>query len=116
MAYALENEAYRRLPGYLREQHQLEVTQRLVRAFVNEEEINFYARARRGDEEVLIVGESVARLDDASKLGQLRRKLVAVQAVERLPLAPLLVTHFAHPRLLAQAEQEGIIVVQSFEW
>lgn len=116
MAYALENDAYRRLPAYLRERHQLEVTQRLVRTFVNEEEINFYARARRGDEAVLIVGESVSRLDDASKLGQLRRKLAAAQAVETLPLVPLLVTHFAHPKLLAQAEREGIIVVQSFEW
>jgi chromosome segregation ATPase len=116
MAYALENDAYRRLPAYLRERHQIEVTQRLVRTFVNEEEINFYARARRGDEAVLIVGESVSRLDDASKLGQLRRKLAAAQAVETLPLVPLLVTHFAHPKLLAQAEREGIIVVQSFEW
>jgi multidrug efflux pump subunit AcrA (membrane-fusion protein) len=116
MAYALENDAYRRLPGYLSERCQLEVTQRLVRALINDEEINFYARARRGDEAVLIVGESVSRLDDASKLGQLHRKLAAVRAVESLPLVPLIVTHFAHPKLLAQAEQEGIIVVQSFEW
>lgn len=116
VAYVLENEAYRKLPAYLSERRQLEVTERLVRTFVNEEEINFYARARRGNEAVLIVGESVSRLDDASTLGQLRRKLEAVRAVESLPLAPLLVTHFAHPKLLAQAEQEGIIVVQSFEW
>lgn len=116
MAYALENDAYRRLPGYLSERCQLEVTQRLVRALINDEEINFYARARRGDEAVLIVGESVSRLDDASKLGQLHRKLAAVRAVESLPLVPLIVTHFAYPKLLAQAEQEGIIVVQSFEW
>jgi len=116
MAYALENDAYRRLPGYLSERCQLEVTQRLVRALINDEEINFYARARRGDEAVLIVGESVSRLDDASKLGQLHRKLAAVRAVESLPLVPLIVTHFVYPKLLAQAEQEGIIVVQSFEW
>jgi multidrug efflux pump subunit AcrA (membrane-fusion protein) len=116
MAYALENDAYRRLPGYLSERCQLEVTQHLVRALINDEEINFYARARRGDEAVLIVGESVSRLDDASKLGQLHRKLAAVRAVESLPLVPLIVTHFAYPKLLAQAEQEGIIVVQSFEW
>ncbi len=35
---------------------------------------------------------------------------------KNLPLAPLIVTHFAHPKRLAQAEQEGITVVQSFEW
>ena len=86
------------------------------RILINDEEINFYARARRGDEAVLIVGESVSRLDDASKLGQLHRKLAAVRVVESLPLVPLIVTHFAHPKLLAQDEQEGIIVVQSFEW
>jgi hypothetical protein len=29
---------------------------------------------------------------------------------------PLLVTHFAPEKALAKANQEGIILVQSFEW
>jgi hypothetical protein len=65
---------------------------------------------------VVIVGESVMRLDDGAKFGQLQRQLEAVRAVEALPLVPLLVTHFAGPDLLEQARQQGIVVVQSFEW
>ncbi len=116
MAYALENEAYRMLPAFLKVRWQLEIDERLVRTWINGEEINFYARARRGVEAVVIVGESVMRLDDSGKLAQLQRKLEAVRAVEALPLVPLLVTHFAHPELLEQARRDGIVVVQSFEW
>jgi hypothetical protein len=77
---------------------------------------NFYDRARRGDESVVIVGESVMRLDDRGKLARLEQKLAAVRAMEALPLVPLLVTHFAQPELLELARKEGIVVVQSFEW
>jgi putative addiction module killer protein len=48
--------------------------------------------------------------------GYLQRKLEAVRAEQSLPLIPLLVTHIATPELLDQARQNGIIVVQSFEW
>jgi hypothetical protein len=116
MSYALENEAYRRLPAFLKTHHQLDITERLVRTWIHGEEINFYAHAQRGEQPVAIVGESVMRLDDASKLGQLQRKLEAVRAEQSLPLIPLLVTHIATPELLNQARQNGIIVVQSFEW
>jgi DNA repair exonuclease SbcCD ATPase subunit len=116
VGYALENEAYRKLPALLERLYGLVVEQRLIRTWVNDEEINFYARARRQGEEVIIVGESVVRLDDASKLGQLWRKLKAVQEVENAPLVPLLVAHIAHPALIEQAESKGAIVVQSFEW
>jgi hypothetical protein len=116
VGYALENEAYRKLPALLERLYGLVVEQRLIRTWINDEEINFYARARRQGEEVIIVGESVVRLDDTSKLGQLWRKLKAVQEVENVPLVPLLVTHIAHPALIEQAESKGAIVVQSFEW
>lgn len=116
MAYALENEAYRMLLAFLKTHQQLDISERLVRTWINGEEINFYARARRGDEAVVIVGESMMRLDDLGKLAQLQRKLDAVRAVESLPLVPLLVTHFAHPDLLEQTRRNGIVVAQSFEW
>jgi hypothetical protein len=41
MSYALENEAYRRLPAFLKTHHQLDITQRLVRTWIHGEEINF---------------------------------------------------------------------------
>jgi DNA polymerase II large subunit len=116
VAYALENEAYRLLPALLKAHHHIDIDERLVRTWINEEEINFYARARRNGESMVIVGESVMRLDDSSKLEPLEDKLSAVRAVETLPLLPLLVTHFAHPKLLKQAQRQGVLVVQSFEW
>ena len=64
MSYALENEAYRALPAFLLDKHGIEVTERLIRAPVNNEEINFFGRAVRDGKPVLIVGESKQRLDE----------------------------------------------------
>jgi chromosome segregation ATPase len=41
MAYALENEAYRMLPAFLKAQQHLEVSERLARTWINNQEINF---------------------------------------------------------------------------
>ena len=126
MSYALENDAYRALPDYLSRNHGLRVTQRFVRTEIDEEEINFLAEADRQDgTHVLIVGESKARLDERRRsgqgieqvLGQLRKKVAAAaRAHAGVPIVPLLVTHYARPALLKAAEEEGVIVAQSFEW
>ena len=117
MAYALENEAYRRLPAYLAARHQFQVTQRFIRTEVGGKEINFFAHARRRDgEDVVIVGESVLKLDDRSKLGQLEDAVAAARQTTSLPIIPLVVTHYASPYLIEKTRAEGILVVQSFEW
>lgn len=117
VAYALENEAYRKLPHYLKTRYQLQLEERFVRRELGEEEINFFARGvRNGGEAVMLVGETVLRLDDASKLGQLEKNVRVVKEHYDLPVAPLLVTHFARPNLLEYAQKEGIIVIQTFEW
>jgi hypothetical protein len=36
--------------------------------------------------------------------------------VRNMGCIPLLITHFARPRVLETARERGIIVVQSFEW
>lgn len=125
MSYALENEAYRALPAFLLESHGIEVTERLIRTSVNDEEINFLGRAVRDGRPVLIVGESKQRLDErrSSKreedriFSQLEAKAEAVRAAypdEEITL--LLITHYARPELLRTAAARGIVVVQSFEW
>ncbi len=116
MAYALENEAYRKLPAYLASAHGIRVRERIVRADVADEEINFFARAEKDGKPVILVGESVLRLDDASKLKSLLDKLERVGSVYGDELVPILVTHFAKPKVLEKARQAGILVVQSFEW
>ncbi|MDM8548709.1 hypothetical protein QUF72_01475 [Desulfobacterales bacterium HSG2] len=116
MAYALENEAFRHLPGYLEAHRQLKIRERFVRTFVRGEEINMFAKAERNGEDVLVVGEAVLRLDDRSKMAQLEKNTEAVKEEFGQPVVPLIITHFAHPDILWKASEQGVLVVQSFEW
>ena len=116
LSYALENEAFRELPKYLKTHSQLDVQERFVRTFIGGEEINLFAKASRNGEEVLVVGESVLRLDDRSKLGQLEKNVNVVKAEFNQPVIPLMITHFVHPTILKKAQEKGVLVVQSFEW
>lgn len=116
VSYALENEAFRKLPAYLKTHHQLEITERFVRQFIGGEEINLFAKATRLGEEVLIVGETVLKLDDRSKFRKLENHIKGVQLVFSQPIVPLLITHLVHPAVLDLARARGIVVVQSFEW
>jgi len=117
MAFALENEAYQKLPAFLK-QMGINITEKFVRRYIDEEEINFLGRGTQNGESVIIVGESVLKFTSAGKkLGQLKRKVAVV--AEKYPgvkIIKLLVTHFARPQVLEKARTEGIIVVQSFEW
>ncbi|GAK57654.1 hypothetical protein U27_04621 [Candidatus Vecturithrix granuli] len=117
VAYALENEAYRKLPTYLNTRHDLRLEERFIRQELGGEEMNIFAKAvRNGGEEVMLVGETVLRLDDISKFAQLEKNVKIVKEHYQLPVVPILVTHFARPNLLEYARNEGIIVVQSFDW
>lgn len=116
MAYALENEAYRYLPGLLKTRSGLHFKERLIRTFIGGEEVNFFAKAERDGQTVLVVGESVLRLDDVSKLKQVEQHVELVHQTFEYPVIPIIVTHFAHPIVLEKACSKGIIVVQSFEW
>ncbi len=115
VAYALENEAFRRLPEFLKTKG-IEVLERMVRTEVAGEEINLFGRARRNGEELLLVGEAVLRLDDPSKLRRLKEKAALVETELGEKVLPVLITHFAVKRLLERAERAGVLVVQSFEW
>ncbi len=125
VAYALENEAYRMLPGLLQEKYGITVTERLVRTEIGGEEINLFGRGRRNGHEVLIVGESKMRLDERRQsrrgqkavFSQLKSKVEAVKtAFPGMEIVPLIVTHYARPQAVAQAQEQGIIIIQSFEW
>jgi len=116
VSYALENEAYRNLPGFLRERYGIEVVDRLVRFELRGEEINLFARAKRDGKEVVLVGEAVLRLDDKGKLRKIKRKAELVSREYGLEVVPVVVTHFATRRLKEEADKAGFLVVQTFEW
>ncbi len=126
MGYALENEAYRMLPSLLSEKYGLEMIERFVRTYIGGQEINLFGKAKRGGQELLIVGEVKSRLDErrkkpGKKTGDIWAQLLArVATVKKtypdIEITPLIITHHARPEALRQAEEAGIIVVQSFEW
>ncbi len=65
---------------------------------------------------MLIIGESVLKLDDYSKLRQGKEAVEAARQTTSKPIIPMVVTHYARPGVLSKAQQDDILVVQSFEW
>ena len=116
MAYALENEAYRKLAGYLTAHYQLEMKEKLIRTEVADEEINIFGIASQNGEDVIIVGEVVLKLDDQSKLAKLDKKIKAVRKEYSQKIIPLMLTHFARSIIVEKAKEKGVLVVQSFQW
>jgi len=115
----LENEAYRNLPAFLERKHGITITNRLIREYVDGEEIDILAEGKRGETEVLIVAESKNTLA-AEDLTLLKRKVEAVkthyQKLNGREIVPLMVVHRAREKEIKRANNEGVIVVQSFEW
>lgn len=125
MSYSLENEAYRLLPTYLREQHGITVTDRIVRTDIGGEEINFFALGERNGAAICLVGESKLQLDERRNSRRAAERLIAqieskVDAVRQLyperEMVRLLVTHYARPAIRQFLQEHNIIVVQTFEW
>jgi len=129
MSYAFENEAFRMLPGVLKEKYGIEVTERFIRKEVRGKEINVFGRGRMNGKDVLIVGEAKIRLEekgmDREEKGkwieeifdELEDKVKAVQEENRgIEIVRILITHFATSTFLEEARKRGVIVIQSFEW
>jgi hypothetical protein len=114
--YSLENEAYRMLPKYLRDNHGIEIMERMIRREIAGEEINFFGKGLRRGKPVLVIGEAKIRLASGD-FAQLDRKIDAVrQEYGAEEIVPLMVTHFAPEREKERAANRGVIVAQSFEW
>ncbi|MCX7852880.1 MAG: hypothetical protein N2383_08855, partial [Caldilineales bacterium] len=123
MSYALENEAYRLLPALLEREHGIILHERIIRTEILGEEVNFFARGERNGQPVCLVGEAKLQLDE--KRYHKREKVFSqlqarVEVVRKLypdcEVIPILVTHFARPAFLKEAQELGILVVQSYEW
>jgi len=129
MSYAFENEAFRMLPGVLKEKYGIEVTERFIRKEVRGKEINVFGRGRINGKDVLIVGEAKIRLEEKGMdreekekwieetFDELEDKVKAVQEENRgIEIVRILITHFATSTFLEEARKRGVIVIQSFEW
>ena len=125
MSYAMENEAYRLLPAFLRAHYAIELESRLIRTTLNQEELDLFAVGSRHGRPIVIVGECKLQLDErrnnrraAERLfTQIAGKAEAIQEIyPQIEIIPLLITHYALPVILEEAKNRGVIVVQSFEW
>jgi hypothetical protein len=116
VGYSLENEAYRQLPGYLKERYGIEITEKMIRLELEGEEINIFAHGKKNTKDVLVVGEAELRLSSVGKLKQLEKKVSLVKKRYPGECIPLIITHFVRSPVLERAKEMGIIVVQSFEW
>jgi DNA repair exonuclease SbcCD ATPase subunit len=129
MSYAFENEAFRMLPGVLKEKYGIEVTERFIRKEVRGKEINVFGRGRMNGKDVLIVGEAKIRLEEKGMdreekekwieeiFDELEDKVKVVQEENRgVEIVRIFITHFATSTFLEEARKRGVIVIQSFEW
>jgi hypothetical protein len=117
MGYALENEAFRNIPAFLEKYHHIVLTEKLIRQEIQGQEINMLGKGKKDGKAVLIVGEATLRLDHRDKFAQLEEniKLVA-ESYPGYEIIPLVITHYARKNLLERAKEQGILVIQSFEW
>lgn len=124
-SYALENESYRQLPAYLKANYDIVLEKRLVRSEINGEEVDIFALGQRNGTPIVVVGETKLQLDRRrggrdvaiGVLDQLERKVEAVQLdYPEREAVRLLVTHYARPAVLDEAQKRNVIVVQSFDW
>lgn len=119
VGYSLENRTYESLPGILR-QEGVEVAGRLIRRYYETRkgklnQINIYGKGKRGDEEILILGEVKVRpskkeIEDFLKIAE------AVKEAEGNPSVYLIfVAHDYHPNIERHLKEKGIRYFWSYE-
>jgi len=129
ISYAFENEAFRMIPGVLKEKYGIEVSEKFIRKDVKGKEINLFGKGKMNGKEVIIIGEAKIRLEEKGKdqkektewiegiFNELEEKVKAVEEEYRgIDIVRILITHFATNTFLEEARKRGVIVIQSFEW
>jgi hypothetical protein len=123
LGFMLENEAYRVLPGILKNRYGIEVKERFLRKGVrsfgieDEGDINIFGRGidKKDGKDVVIIGEAKSQLgrDDIDELLDMVMKLKGVIRGEIFLIA---VTHYGRESVIKYAKEKGVEVIQSFEW
>jgi hypothetical protein len=98
VGYILENEAFKAVPDLLKKEFGLEVTKRLVRKFVPDDqgnliEVNIIGQATKDREEFIVIGESKSQLSKNKVSEFLRKKLQPLERTFKEKVFPIMVTH-----------------------
>ncbi|NPA27145.1 MAG: hypothetical protein GXO36_06070, partial [Chloroflexi bacterium] len=117
VGYTLEDRAYRSLPKLLAEDG-VEVIGRLRRIYLKvrgrQRQLNIYGHGRRGDEEVLILGEAKTR-PSRREVDRFVRLIRAVEEQEGVRVYPIFVAYDFPPEIEAYIRQKGIRPIWSYE-
>ena len=124
LGFMLENEAYRILPGLLKDRYKIEVKERFFRRSIRsfgikeEGEVNIFSHGLQQDTgtKVVIIGEAKSQLgkDDIDDLLDTVTRLKDIDKEQGRFL--LVVTHYTKETVVEYAKEKGVEVIQSFEW
>jgi len=112
--YLLEDRAIRTLPKLLKERYGFEITEPLRRDFIEINgkyiEVNIYGRARKNDEEFIIIGEAKTRITNKAIIGFLE-KCNNFEGKQFRIMIGYLIT----PKIKQILENNNIIFINSYE-
>ncbi|MCM8784626.1 MAG: chordopoxvirus fusion protein [Candidatus Omnitrophica bacterium] len=120
IGFDLENQAYKGLPKILKEKHNIDLTERLLRKFIEypdgrEEEINIFGKGKKDGEEVYIIGEAKTHLK-LKDIDTFKKRLERINKVIPYRKFPLFVVHSCSPKIVKYAEDNGFPVFFSYEF
>jgi len=112
--YLLEDRAIRTLPKLLKERYGFEITEPLRRDFIEINgkyiEVNIYGKARKNDEEFIIIGEAKTRINNKAIIGFLE-KCNNFEGKQFRIMIGYLIT----PKIKQILENNNIIFINSYE-
>ncbi|MCS7180296.1 MAG: chordopoxvirus fusion protein, partial [bacterium] len=120
IGFDLENQAYKALPKILKERHGIDLTERLLRKFIEypdgqEEEINIYGKGKKDGEEIYIIGEAKTHLK-LKDIDIFKKRLERINKSIPYKKFSLFVVHSCSPKILKYAEENGFFVFFSYEF
>ena len=121
IGYTLENEAIRALPGLLSEEGLVcgKLTRKWIKLPLREgkykwEEINIYGECHRGNEELLIIGESKAQFGQKAAK-EFLKKIKKMRKMMKKELFAIVIAHSIHPEAEEIFKAEEIKYYTSIE-
>ncbi|MBI4649670.1 MAG: hypothetical protein HY738_24475 [Bacteroidia bacterium] len=120
MGYWFENEVYRLLPCFLKDNYGIVVTKRFLRRKLKTGEVNLFGKGKKGGEEIVIIGEVKQRLEGINDVKEAIAQLenaekVLSKEIEKNKTFRIIITHLAVSSAITYAKKNNTCIIQSFE-
>jgi uncharacterized phage infection (PIP) family protein YhgE len=122
LGFYLENESYKYLPSLLKRDFGIEIKEGLKRKHIKDKEgnyveVNIIGKGFKGEEEIIIIGESKHRLSE-NKINTFNKKVLKrLEGVFNKKLFPVMITHMTSSHEVeGYAIDNGIKVYYSYEF